>query len=285
VIAHKPETLGCVPQTKRDLWAVRTLRAVGTTGVATNGSSVHCRLLDDRRELEDAGRVIAEIWGEQATALASPELLRAYLHYGNPVLGAFDGPSLCGVSIGFLAPRDDIHLHSHITGVRSSHQRSGVGFALKLAQRDWCLANGIDVVTWTFDPMLSRNAYFNLRKLAGVADAFLPDFYGEMADALNRGERSDRLQVRWRVGSERVCRAVQSTPRNGESVDVERWVPIPEDYADLRRRDLAAACSARRATAERLEEAFAEGLVIADFDPTRGYGFVPSTVNAIEETT
>jgi predicted GNAT superfamily acetyltransferase len=241
----------------------------------TDGEPVRCRLLASRDELDAAGRVIAAVWGEQATALVSPELLRAYTHFGNPVLGAYEGESLSGVSIAFLAPRGEIHLHSHATGVLPSRQHAGVGFALKRAQREWCLANGIAVVTWTFDPMLSRNAYFNLRKLGATAVEFLRDFYGDMADELNRGERSDRLQVRWSTKAARVDRALEGQPIPIADGDVDHWIGIPHDYVELRQRDPSAAQRARDDTADRLERAFAAGLVVADFDPARGYALVP----------
>ena len=73
---------------------------------------------------------------------------------------------------------------------------------LKAAQRDWCLARGIDVVTWTMDPMVARNAWFNLHKLGAVGVAFHRDYYGPMDDTFNRGERSDRLEFRWDLRSD-----------------------------------------------------------------------------------
>jgi predicted GNAT superfamily acetyltransferase len=246
-----------------------------TDATTTGGDPVRCRLLVERDELDAAGRVITAVWGEQATALVSPELLRAYAHFGNPVIGAYEGESLVGVSIAFLAPRGEIHLHSHATGVLPSRQHSGVGFALKRAQREWCLANGITIVSWTFDPMLSRNAFFNLRKLGAMAVEFLRDFYGDMADELNRGERSDRLQVRWNTKAARVAGAIGGQTVAVADDDVDNWIAIPRDYVELRQRDPSAAQRARDDTADQLERAFAAGLVVADFDPARGYALVP----------
>ena len=217
------------------------------------------------------------IWGESATGLVSAELLRAYSHFGNPVIGAFHDGALCGVSIGFLAARGGVHLHSHITGVMPSHQHLGVGFALKVAQRAWCLDNDIDHVTWTFDPMVARNAHFNIRKLGAVSDTLLPDFYGPMSDELNRGDTSDRLEVRWSIAAARVERAIAGgdgppTALDGSPLVIVRTVPVPSDYHALRREDPAAAEQARSTVRAQLTEAFAAGLEVVDFDRAGGYG-------------
>ncbi len=157
------------------------------------------RLLTDWDDLVNATEVIFSVWGTGAASLASPSLLKTYAHYGNPVIGAFEGDVLCGVSVAFLAANPEVHLHSHITGVTPSHQHLGIGYQLKMAQRDWCIANGIDLITWTFDPMLARNAYFNLHKLGAHARRFLPNFYGSMDDDINRGDDTDRLEAWWPV--------------------------------------------------------------------------------------
>jgi predicted GNAT superfamily acetyltransferase len=166
-------------------------------------------------------------------------------------------------------------------------EHRGVGFALKLAQRDWCLAHGINVVTWTFDPMIARNAYFNLVKLGAVGVEFHRDYYGEMADTINIGERSDRLEIRWDVSSQRVVRALEGTSpsppdRHGRVVLQERdrrpirsdpaWrdedhviVGIPSDYLAIREEDRDLAHAWRDAVAEVLGEAFERGYLATGF--------------------
>ena len=229
------------------------------------------RLLDDHRDLEAAIDVVALVWGEDSEPLVSLGLLQAYAHFGNPVIGAFTGDELSGVSIGFLATRDGIHLHSHITGVLPRYQHLGIGFGLKLAQRDWCLDHGITEVTWTFDPMLARNAYFNLRKLGAVSRCLLPNFYGAMPDAINRGDVSDRLEVHWSIASRRVEEAIAGQL---EVHDIELTVPIPTDYHALRQSDPSTAQRLRLDVRERLLAALADGLQIVDFDRVKGYGLI-----------
>ena len=82
-----------------------------------------------------------------------------------------------------------------------------VGFALKLHQRAWALEHGIETITWTFDPLVRRNAYFNLARLGARVDAYLVDFYGDMADGINAGQGSDRLLVRWPLRADDVAAA------------------------------------------------------------------------------
>ena len=223
--------------------------------------AVSTRLLSSWDELGAAVDVVVGIWGEGASSLASPALLRTYAHYGNPVLGAFADDALCGVSIGFLGSSPEVHLHSHITGVLPGHQHLGIGFELKQAQRKWCAERGIDLVTWTFDPMLARNAHFNMRKLGARARVLLPDFYGAMDDDINRGESTDRLEVRWAIGDEDVARPTS----------IARAVSIPSDYLALRAKDPDAAAAARRGVREALLSAFADGLEVVDFERERGY--------------
>lgn len=232
--------------------------------------------------------MIASVWGEGAETMASFELLRAYSHFGNPVIGALSEDKLCGVSIGFLAPAGGLHLHSHITGVSPARQHLGVGFGLKVAQRAWCLDQGITEVTWTFDPLLARNAHFNIRKLGAVAGELIPEFYGEMPDSLNAGDVSDRLVVRWPLASSRVEQALRRASRTREQVEpapavpslpvIAQTVQVPDDYQMLRRRYPASAARWRMQVREELLAAFANGLQIVDFDAQGRYllGFCPA---------
>ena len=205
--------------------------------------------------------VILGVWGDSAESLASPALLRTFSHYGNPVIGAYAGDLLCGVSIGFLASEPEVHLHSHITGVLPTHQHLGIGFELKGTQRQWCIDRGIDLVTWTFDPMLARNAHFNMRKLGARSCRLLPSFYGVMDDDINRGDETDRLEVVWRV-------PLDAPSHHGAIV---RAVPIPSDYLRLRHDDRVAAARWRASVREQLLSAFDEGLEVVDFTRDDGY--------------
>ena len=233
-------------------------------------------------ELEDAdrvGRVITSLWGEESV-LGAP-LTRAFQHAGSVLVGAEAQGDLVGFVFGFVGFDGGLHLHSHMLGVVPEWQRRGVGFALKLAQRAACLDQELDEVRWTFDPLIARNARFNLVKLGAIAPRILIDFYGEMADLVNRGDRSDRFEVVWRLRSERVERALEGEleePRFGEAilevVEGEAATPrligvvpsegatvaIPRDYLSLREKDAALGRQWREKAAEAFVSCFQTAL-------------------------
>src|SRR5262249_6048049 len=119
---------------------------------------------------------------------------------------------LVGFVLGFAGFADGPHLHSHMLATVPEWQSRGVGFALKLAQRAAALDAGFGEVRWTYDPLPARNAWFNLMKLGSEATAFLPEFYGDMTDLLNVGDRSDRFEVRWSLRSNRSAAAASGVP-------------------------------------------------------------------------
>jgi predicted GNAT superfamily acetyltransferase len=125
--------------------------------------------------------------------------MRALSHAGGYVSGAYDGERLVAASMGFHTGSTEAGLHSHISAVLPDVQGRDVGRALKLHQRAWALAHGLTTVTWTYDPLLRRNAWFNLTKLGARAVGYLVDFYGVMQDAQNNGDESDRAMAVWNL--------------------------------------------------------------------------------------
>lgn len=156
--------------------------------------------LDELRELES---LLAAVWGSGEEFPLNIEVLRALEHSGNYVAGARVGRQLVGGLVGWFGGRPDhaLHLHSHILGIALDSQVAGIGFELKQHQRRWCLERGVKTVEWTTDPLVRRNAYFNLSKLGAAATEFLINFYGVMTDSLNAGEESDRLLISWQLNS------------------------------------------------------------------------------------
>jgi predicted GNAT superfamily acetyltransferase len=238
-------------------------------------SSIEIRTLTSVEDMHDASELLGEIWGPP---LSSPELMRALATHGNPVLGAFSDGKIVGAQFGFLYLTDSgPALHSHITGVLPGLQLGGIGYLLKKAQRDWCLERNVCLITWTFDPMIARNAYFNLRKLRCVARVFQRDFYGSMADELNQGERSDRLEVEWDLRTDRAATAAVFDPadhtfivdegggalpyRGGRTVGVH----VPLDYVALKSSDPSVAQRWKDAVADAFEWAFDNRYVAVDF--------------------
>ena len=114
-------------------------------------------------------------------------LLVAMEHAGTYVAGAFAGDEFIGVCAGFFGPPAARSLHSHVAGVKGGSASKGVGTAMKLHQRAWCLDHDVAEMTWTFDPLVARNAAFNVRRLGATLDEYLVDFYGQMTDGVNAG--------------------------------------------------------------------------------------------------
>jgi predicted GNAT superfamily acetyltransferase len=247
-------------------------------------NEVAIRDLSSVEDVKAMAALLERIWAEPR--VLTPELLRALATHGNLVLGAFAGSELIGAQMAFLGREEGRPiLHSHVTGIAPEHQHRGVGFLLKLAQRDWALAHDIDVVTWTFDPMISRNAYFNIRKLGALGSRFLRDFYGPMDDLFNAGERSDRLEARWQLRDPRVEAILRGNAPEPEAagavaileeedgeprLHLEREghrlvVRIPSDFLALREKDRDAARAWRDAVADALDEVFGRGFLATGF--------------------
>jgi predicted GNAT superfamily acetyltransferase len=214
--------------------------------VAAEEAGVTIRELDTVAGCAAASEVFEVIWGYQGGFPV--ELLRAIQHTGGYLTGAYRGPEMIGASFGFHTPHG---LHSHVTGVTTSDR--GVGLALKLHQRRWAAERGIDTISWTFDPLVRRNVVFNLGKLAATVEEYLPDFYGSMPDAVNRGDTSDRLLVSWSTTELRI--PVRFTEPPAGSLVVE----VPDNIEQIRLDEPNTAAQWRLAIREQLGGAMAEG--------------------------
>ncbi|MFC0812074.1 GNAT family N-acetyltransferase [Paracoccus panacisoli] len=190
------------------------------------------------------------VWGEGD--LPDPaDLMAAVVEAGGLVAVASDAE---GEPVGYLfgfPTRDPARQHSHRLGIRPDWQGRGLGKRLKLFQRDWCLAQGIRLVTWTFDPARKPNAALNIGVLGASARTYLREYYGEMA-GINAGVPSDRLLVEWHL----------PTPDPIRPEAAARIVPLDAGGDDPLARRLALRTA--------LEGAFAEGLAIRGFDPAGG---------------
>ncbi len=155
------------------------------------------------------------VWQDSELEIVPLHMLLSVARYGGAALGAFDGDKMIGFAFGFLgtserytpeAPAAVRLKHcSHMLAVLPEWQNRGVGYALKLAQREAARAQALRLMTWTYDPLESRNARFNIAKLGAVCNTYLRDWYGPMGDALNRGLPTDRFQVDWYIASKRVA--------------------------------------------------------------------------------
>ena len=233
-----------------------------------------------------------ETWG--GDVIVPPQLLLASVHNGGFVaIGHVEGDARpAGFVFGFLGIYDyHFRHHSHMLAVRPEHRGSGLALALKEAQRDHCLDQGIEIMAWTMDPLEALNARFNFGKLGTYAREYHRDFYGEMPDRLNAGLPSDRFYVEWPIGMDRTYqrlrgengppaledalreeirlllrsdgdRPVLADPPAGES---HLLVEIPADFQQVKRRDVTLALEWRIAARAAFEGAFAQGYAAVEF--------------------
>jgi predicted GNAT superfamily acetyltransferase len=172
--------------------------------------------LSELPDLESMCQVFDTIWapGPGSTPQMRPDLLRALTKAGNYASGAYDLATgqLIGACTGFFGPPAEAALHSHVAGVLPAGLGRAVGLALKVHQRAWCLRQGVSTVHWTFDPLIRRNAYFNLVKLGARPTEYLPNFYGEMNDSINGATESDRMLLHWDLRSDLAVAACDGHP-------------------------------------------------------------------------
>lgn len=191
-----------------------------------------------------------------------PRLFVVARHSGTPPLGAFDER---GELVGFVHTlmgrfAGALCFYSHMLAVDERYRDSGIGYRLKLAQRDQALAAGVPLVVWTFDPLQSRNAYFNLNKLGAIARRYVDNFYGEQhATVFDAGLGSDRLFAEWWVGSERVARALRGEAQRPP--DHSALVTIPREIASIKRTDHQSALLWRLRVREQFQSLFSRGLI------------------------
>lgn len=251
---------------------------------------VRIDLVHSEADARASVEVLADVWprADHKEPLP-PELAWVFAHSGNYVAVARAGDDIVGSAIGFRGEDDDgPHLHSHIAGVRPDWQGARVGFALKQHQRQWALDHRMDRITWTFDPLVARNAYFNVAKLGAQLTSYYVDFYGPMDDGINAGDETDRCLVTWRLdGPRAVAAAAGRTPPvdigaarsagaedvlrvggNGEpvrttSTATSRLVQLPADIVAVRQSDVGLARAWRLALREVLVAAFADGLEVS----------------------
>lgn len=281
--------------------------ALIASDAAAHAAGIHVRPISALPDLEAACRLFEGIWkpgGESAPA--TTELLRAMDKAGSYVAAAFDGEEaapdgekggeLVGACIGFFGPPPDGALHSHIAGVSARMRGRSVGFALKAHQRSWALQRGAAHVSWTFDPLVRRNAYFNIGKLAGKAAQYLPNFYGRMNDGINGADDTDRLLVEWQLAAPEVTAAcnghhratdaaaertsgaavalgatADSRPRAHAVTGSRSLVAVPQDIEQLRRSDPRSAAGWRSAVRDVLGGLLADGWQVTGFDRAGWY--------------
>jgi len=256
--------------------------------VVTTADAVAVRTLHRIEDIAAAEALFAATWPGQPPATAG--LMRAIEHAGGYVAGAYIDDAMVGAAAAFLASHPSPGLHSHVAAVTPAARGRGVGYVIKMHQRAWAAQRGLQTVTWTFDPLVRRNAWFNIGKLGAGIGEYLVDFYGRMDDGINDGDESDRLLAVWPVGDHDrtglhdhhgvedhgevgvVLEEVEGRPviRDGGGAGSERdgesgglvAVATPPDVESLRHSDPALAHAWRIAVREALEPRLRTGRVV-----------------------
>jgi predicted GNAT superfamily acetyltransferase len=247
------------------------------------------------------------VWRKDDILVVPPHLLITAQKNGGLVLGAFNEQrEMVGFVFGFLGTREpasegqaaDQRLKhcSHMMGVLPEYQAKGIGYLLKLGQLEHALSQGLDLVTWTFDPLESANANLNVRKLGVISDTYLCDIYGTLADRRNVGLPSDRFEIEWWITSERVVKRLE---KGGEKPSLDEVlkagarqvnvttvgsdgllrpsvyglsttaedvvIEIPADFQGIKAIDMSLAMEWRMHTRELFEHCFDAGYVMTEF--------------------
>jgi predicted GNAT superfamily acetyltransferase len=274
-------------------------------------------------EVEALQRVV---WPGNDIEVVPAHVLLTAQHNGGLVAGAWAGTRLAGFVFGFLGFHGDgtarrLKHCSHQLGVHPDFRCAGVGFALKKYQREYVLRQGLDLITWTYDPLLARNAQLNIAKLGAVCTTYLPDLYGPLRDGLNIGLPSDRFQVDWWIASRRVADRIDraagdwnsrltdplasgaawlnpASPDNdpqppdldftAPAVAPTVLLPIPADFLTLKAADPTLALHWRMGTRAAFRTLFQQGYAVTDFlrvpGPTPRAAYVLTQTQASQET-
>ena len=257
--------------------------------------------IDEFRQVVELERAI---WGYTDSGdLVTVPVFTFTVHRGATLVGAFDAANrMVGFAYAVVGMKDRRPMHwSHMAGVLPEH-RGGLGYRLKLEQRLRALAQGIELVEWTFDPMQTLNAHFNFTKLGGVSDEYAVNFYGESTSALHRGTPTDRLVLSWNITAPHVVRRLEQAPELrmrapevGEAPVVNTtvmdgpwrmvkvidltvkarrlWIEIPMGFTEMQQAAPDRALQWRLHVRQMFQEYFAKGYRAVDFVLQREAGF------------
>jgi predicted GNAT superfamily acetyltransferase len=263
----------------------------------------------DLTTIEEFRQVVAleqAIWGytDQGDLVTVPVFIFT-VHRGATLIGAFEASGrMVGFAYGVIGLKNGRPMEwSHMAGVLPEF-RGGLGFRLKLAQRERALAQGLDLIEWTFDPLQAMNAHFNFAKLGGISDEYAANFYGQSTSALHRGTPTDRLVLSWKIAEPHVIRRLEQTPGlrvgarahevseapvvnrtrmdgqwrevtaiNLALTDRRVWIEIPTGFTEMQQHAADRALRWRLDLRQMFESYFAKGYRAVDFVLQRENGF------------
>ena len=230
-------------------------------------NSIQIRKLDNFQDQDSARKIFDLTWQMDAGTEITSNLLQAMVHSGSYLSGAFIDNKIVGAAFAFPATNDGLHLHSHMTAVLPEFRDKGLGYALKIDQWNWAKKNNYPHLSWTFDPLVRRNAKLNIVKLGVDISAYHPNFYGDMPDALNAGDESDRLMVSWSTDID--APKARELITNPEPFDV--LIEIPEDIVAIRSKNQSESMKWRRQVREQFMAAFEKNGKVIGFSANNEY--------------
>src|SRR6202048_236032 len=223
-----------------------------------------CETLADLRRCCELQRVI---WKEADLDVEPVTIMVVAAHTGGQVLGAFYGDELVGFTEALVALKDgQVYLHSHVTGVAEGYRDRGIGRALKLFQRTEALSRGVRLIQWTFDPLETRNAHFNLNSLGAISRQFIPNLYGVTSSPLHRGLPTDRLLAEWHLDSSHVAAVINGTA--AETLSTPAAVELPSALEQWKQTDPARIAAIQSHLWEEFGKWFARGYAALELRTT-----------------
>ena len=230
-------------------------------------SQIQVRRLETLTDQTLGRQIFDQTWAMDSGTEITPNLLQAMVHSGAYLSGAFIDEKCVGAAFAFPATTEGLHLHSHMTAVLDQYRDKGIGYSLKIDQWNWAKKNNYKEITWTFDPLVARNAKLNLIKLGVDISAYYPNFYGDMPDALNAGDESDRVMASWKVaGDQPVAKSVITNPDKADTL-----IKIPEDIVTIRSEDISENLKWRHKVREEFMRAFEKGGKVVGFSANNEY--------------
>jgi predicted GNAT superfamily acetyltransferase len=230
-------------------------------------SNISIRPLTSLADQELGRMIFDKTWAMDSGTEITPNLLQAMVHSGAYLSGAFVDGNCVGAAFAFPATTGGLHLHSHMTAVLDNFRDKGIGYALKVDQYKWAKQNNYKEITWTFDPLVARNAKLNVLKLGVDISAYYPNFYGDMPDELNAGDESDRVMASLKVvGDVPTPKTAISTPDKSAVL-----IAIPDDIVAIRGKDLAENLRWRRSVRDEFVSALARGGKVIGFSTNNEY--------------
>ena len=224
---------------------------------------IEVRALHELSEFTEAVRLQRTIWGFEDLELLPVRFFVVANKVGGQTIGAFDGARMVGFLLGIpgLKPGGVVYMHSHMMGVLEIYRNSGVGRMLKFAQRDDALANGLDLVEWTFDPLEIKNAFFNIERLGVVIRRYVLNQYGTTTSALHGGLPTDRCIAEWFIRREKPASKL-----------VLARIPVPAEISMLRSENPEMARAIQQRVSDQFLENFSKGLAVVGFERSEEAG-------------